>query len=433
MRIEPPRVELTPVAAVGTVLAEDRPAPLVVDHARRRSARLHPWLRVGLMVATVVLAAGVSRDASDRGLDAPDRLAAVRPVSLNPAEASPFFAQSWVADLGHTPSAHSSTICLLPGGDLFSVWFGGSREGANDVALYSSRRSPGQAWSKPEKVVDRALAQSELDRRIKKVGNAVVFPDRNGMLWMIYVTVSVGGWSGSALNIKSSPDEGRTWSESQRLTVNPFLNLSSLVRHKPIYARDGRIGVPIYHEMAVKFPQMLWLTPGPNGTVADYRVRSLGADFDLIQPTLVPLKEDRVLMLLRDGSAERKLRKSYSHDNGWTWSETEAGELPNPDSAVDALQLRDGRILLAYNHAVDGRENLRLAISSDEARTWLKGPIIEAARQKEYSYPHLVEDAGGRIHLTYTWQRERIRHVEFNVAWLDAQVSRLTGAMASFP
>ncbi len=45
--------------------------------------------------------------------------------------------------------------------------------------------------------------------------------------------------------------------------------------------------------------------------------------------------------------------------------------------------------------------------------------MIEAGVLKEYSYPCLVEDQQGRIHLTYTWQRERIKHVEFNVAWLD--------------
>jgi predicted neuraminidase len=33
-----------------------------------------------------------------------------------------------------------------------------------------------------------------------------------------------------------------------------------------------------------------------------------------------------------------------------------------------------------------------------------------------------VHDAAGRIHLTYTWQRKRIKHVEFNVAWLDRQL-----------
>ena len=175
----------------------------------------------------------------------------------------------------------------------------------------------------------------------QKVGNAVIFPDRSGLLWMVYVSVSVGGWSGSALNVKTSRDEGRTWGGSRRLTLNPFLNLSSLVRNKPIHASDGRIGLPVYHELAMKFPQMLWLTPGPDGSVEEFRIRNLSTEAGLIQPTLVPVDGDRVLMVLRDhGRGGRRVHTAYSDDNGWTWSGAEPSGLPNPDSAIDALRLR---------------------------------------------------------------------------------------------
>jgi predicted neuraminidase len=86
---------------------------------------------------------------------------------------------------------------------------------------------------------------------------------------------------------------------------------------------------------------------------------------------------------------------------------------------VDALRLRDGRILLVYNHSEDDRDNLQLAISADQGRTWRPGAILEEGANQEYSYPNLAEDQDGRIHLTYTWQRERIKHVTFNLAWLD--------------
>lgn len=382
-----------------------------------RLPRLH---RVLLGFATLAIAYAGVRDARRGGVVPPAGIVPTPPLAAGATQAAPFFRQSWVAPAGHTASAHSSTVCTLPSGDLMAVWYGGTREGATDVSLFTARLAlGGSEWSAPERTVDRALAEQELDRRVKKVGNAVIFADRSGMLWMVYVSVTVGGWSGSALNVKTSRDEGRTWSPSQRLTVNPFFNISSLVRNKPIYASDGRIGLPVYHELAMKYPQMLWLTPGADGGVQDYTVRSLTTSTGLIQPTLVPLANDRVLMMLRDRGGGRRLHTAYSNDNGWTWSAAEACGLPNPDSAVDGLRLRDGRVLLVYNHASSGRENIRLAVSSDEGRTWQPGPIIEQAAQKEYSYPCLAEDARGHIHLTYTWQRERIKHVEFNVAWLD--------------
>lgn len=387
---------------------------------------VHPLRRFLLIVATLLGAAAVTRDAAQRELAAPARLspppAAGDGAAIDPV---PFSARSWVTPLGHTESAHCSTICLLPSGDLFAVWYGGSREGAADAALFGARfKVGGGGWQPPVLLVDQALAESELDRQIKKVGNAVVFPDPSGTLWLIYVSVTMGGWSGSALNFKTSRDEGHTWSESRRFTVNPFLNISSLVRNKPIHTSDGRIGVPVYHEFALKFPQMLWITPDRDGNVADYRIRNLPAEAGLIQPTLVPLDGSRVLMMLRDHSPTRRVRTAYSDDNGWTWSGTAPSDLPNPDSALDALRLPDGRILLAYNHAASGRENLKLAISADEGRTWQAGPLIEAAGRREYSYPQLAVAGHGRIHLTYTWNRERIRHLEFNVAWLDRESAK---------
>lgn len=406
--IRPPQA--VPLATAALVLAE----PVRAGLSRRH--------RLGLCALTLVAALIAMSDATQDAGAPPVRLsipAEITSRSVTP-ERAPFRHEGWVTPAQHVAAVHSSAICTLPSGDLLAVWYGGSREGAADVALFTSRLSPqARTWTPPVLVVDRALAETELARSVRKLGNAVVFPDGRGLVWMVYVSVSLGGWSGSSLNVKTSRDDGRTWSESRRLTLAPFLNLSTLVRNKPILAADGRIGLPVYHELAFKFPQMLWLTPGPEGGVKDYRIRNLPAQHGLIQPALVALGADRVLMVLRDRSRERRMRTAYSQDNGWTWSRPALTALPNPDSALDALRLRDGRILLVYNHAASGRDNLQLAISADEGRTWRPGPLIEAAARKEYSYPAMVEAPDGRIHLTYTWERQRIKHVEFNLSWID--------------
>jgi predicted neuraminidase len=384
----------------------------------REHAPLSWPVRAGLMVIAVAIGGfailGTARPTAPAGVSGTPTVAAE--VSL---EAQPIRRESWVSPEAFTPSAHSGATCLLPSGELMAVWFGGSREGARDVSLFTARYDrQGGSWTAPVKVVDRASAQVELGRSIRKVGNALLFPDQFGTVWLVYVTVTVGGWSGSALNVKSSRDDGRTWTESERLTLNPLFNFSSLVRNKPIYAADGRIGVPIYHEFFSTYPQVLWLTPGADGRVADYRVQSFPEGRGLIQPAVVAYGENRAAMFLRDHTAQRRLRASWSDDGGWTWSTPVAGTLPNPDAAVDALRLRDGRMLLAYNDASQGRDNLRLAVSSDEGRTWQAGPYIEREAGSEFSYPHLTEDPQGRVHLTYTWKRQRIKHLEFNPAWL---------------
>ena len=407
------------------------PVPTPVPPPTKSALPLPGRLAPAWRAAGIVLAGGAAWWAStmtgEHLVSAPQDLVPA-PVAEAVAEA-PHFRQSWLTPVGHTPLVHCSGVTRLPSGGLLAYWYGGTREGAADVAVFTSRLDEATGrWSPPARVIDRAQAEDELDRRIKKVGNAVIFPDQIGNLWLVYASVSLGGWSGCALNIMSSQDEGRTWGPSRRLTLNPFFNISSLVRNKPIYASDGRIGLPVYHEMATKYPQILWFKPGPGGALSDYKMRSLTGAEDLIQPSLVSLGDDRVLMMLRDAGAARALHTAYSDDNGWTWSEAKPSTLPNPNAAVDGLRLRDGRILLVYNHAEHGRENLQLAVSSDDGRTWQPKAVFEQEPKREFSYPQLAQDEAGHIHLTYTWRRERIRHVSFNTAWLDqAAPGKLAG------
>jgi predicted neuraminidase len=389
----------------------------------RRSSRLAPRHRLVFIALTLVVGGAALKYAQPINVSAPLTLtpAVVPPTrgTAGPAE-TPFFERGWLSPKAHLAHVHCSMVSALPSGDLLALWYGGSREGAADVAVFTSRMPAGtKTWGAPMKVLDRAIVETELGRRIKKIGNTVIFPDQNGNLWMVYASVSLGGWSGCALNIKSSQDDGHTWGPSQRLTLNAFFNMSTLVRNRPIYAGDGRIGLPVYHEMATKFPQILWFRPGPKGAVEDYKVRNLGGSTGLIQPVLVALGGDQVLMMLRDTSSRRSLRTAVSSDNGWTWPTPSPSSLPNPDAPVDALRLADGRILLAYNHASSGRESLGLSISSDDGRTWKKHAELERETEKEFSYPQLTQGPGGIIHLTYTWKRERIGHITFNAAWLD--------------
>ena len=406
----PPLRDTTGLAPDAPAAPMDAPSP----------APLRRGVRVAGIVIALLTAIGVASQSPSLPRGAPTQItASIVPPAPVPAERGAVFRESWVSPAGFTASAHSSVTCVLPDGRLMVVWFGGSREGAADVALLTATLDATTGtWSPPAKSMDREQAQRDLGRPIRKVGNAVIFPDRDGTLWLVYVTVTVGGWSGSALNVASSRDLGRTWTTGRRLTVNPFFNLSSLVRNKPVYAADGRIGLPVYFEMATTYAQMLWLAPMADGRVAGFEMHSLLDPKGVIQPAVVPTATGAV-MALRDHGPQRRLHTAQSDDHAWTWSAPVAGELPNPDAAADMIRLRDGRLLLAYNHAAAGRANLRLATSSDDGRTWRPGPMVEEEAGREFSYPSLIEDPRGRVHLTYTWKRERIKHVEFTAVWLD--------------
>lgn len=351
----------------------------------------------------------------------------VHPV-VTPATAG-IASSSWVVGEGITPSVHGSSVCALPGGELATIWYGGQREGAADVAIYLSRRSAGPfgEWSEPERLLGPEDVESESGRNVRKLGNAVMFTDPDGRLWLVYVSVSVGGWSGSLINVKRSDDGGRTWSQSRRLTLNPFLNFSTLVRAKPFFTADGWIGLPVYHEFVAKYPQILWMQPGDAEPIERFHLRRLPIVPDLLQPAVVPLDEQRAVMLLRDGGEDRTLHVARSDDAGWSWTKPKPVDLPNPDSGIDAIRLHDGRIVLAYNDTREDRRRLRLAVSRDSGESWTPGAVLEEAEGGEFSYPSLVQDAQGLIHVTYTWQRLRIKHVQLTADQLEPGASRLAG------
>jgi predicted neuraminidase len=307
------------------------------------------------------------------------------------------------------PSVHAASLVPLSSGRMLAVWYGGSREGARDAAVYQSRFEAG-AWSPPLRIADPGRTQADVGRTVRKIGNPVVCRDSQGRLHLFYVSVSVGGWAGSALNHKVSRDEGTTWSPARRIVAGPFLNLSTLVKGAPLLLEDGSLLVPAYHEFIGKFPELIRI--GPGGEVLE-KTR-IGRGRAALQPSVVPLDRFRALAFLRHtGPGTRRVKLSETRDGGARWSAPLPLELPNPDAAVSALRLADGTLLLAYNPSEDGRSSLALAVSAD-GRTFETAAVLERDPdpQAEYSYPFLaLQD--GRIHLVYTWRRSAIRHIVF--------------------
>jgi predicted neuraminidase len=110
--------------------------------------------------------------------------------------------------------------------------------------------------------------------------------------------------------------------------------------------------------------------------------------------------------------------QTWSRDDGRTWSALTATELPNPNSGTDAVTLADGRQLMVYNHsahrtneAKGNRYPLDVAVSTDGLK-WSRVLTLENEPVGNgYAYPAVIQAADGRVHITYTWDRKKIKHV----------------------
>lgn len=106
-------------------------------------------------------------------------------------------------------SVHSATAVELPDGTIRAYWFGGSREGASDVAKWTAELVGG-GWSPPRVAVDRDLVARGTRRYLRKLGNPVAHVGEDGRVTLYVVSVSLGGWSGSAINrLVFAPDGKR--------------------------------------------------------------------------------------------------------------------------------------------------------------------------------------------------------------------------------
>jgi predicted neuraminidase len=312
-------------------------------------------------------------------------------------------------------SAHAASLAQLPDGRIAAAWFAGSKEGADDVAIWFSLRDK-DGWSKAQPIANRESTAGGTFAHVRKLGNPVLYAEGSWLhLW--YVSVAVGGWAGSSINHSVSTDAGASWFKPTKLQTSPLASISTLVRTPPIPLADGGLGLPIYHEFIAKHGE--WLRLSATGQILDktrmtHAVRTL-------QPAVAALDEQHAIALLRDaGPGPGKVQVASTQNAGQTWQAGAALAVPNPNSSVALLRLRSGRLLLAGNPQ-NGREAMLLWISADQGQTWQASRSVESAPDggAEFSYPALLLDRDGLIHLAYTWRRQGIKHAAFSEAWLD--------------
>ena len=110
--------------------------------------------------------------------------------------------------------------------------------------------------------------------------------------------------------------------------------------------------------------------------------------------------------------------RSKSFDQGYTWSEVTATELPNPGSGVEAIVLQNGHLLMVYNDKEEGRDRLAVSISQDEGDSWEWTRHIEDRQGHRFCYPSVIQSEDERIHITYSYDHRTIKHVCFNENWI---------------
>jgi predicted neuraminidase len=312
------------------------------------------------------------------------------------------------------PSCHAATIVETKEGKLVAAWFGGTAERNPDVGIWVSRHENGK-WLE---AVEVANGIQEMGPRLP-TWNPVLFQAPGGDLHLYYkIGPSPAEWWGMEL---TSPDGGVTWTKPTHLPDG----ILGPIKNKPIVLADGTWLAPSSNEADG------WTAHVERSTDAGKTWKLIGPlndghNFRAIQPTLIQHKDGRIQLLAR--GRQDKIVESWSDDGGLTWSPLVNGELPNNNSGLDAVTLKDGRFLLVYNHSTlaspgmghKGRGILNVAVSPD-GKAWEAALALDylAQPEKQFSYPSVIQTSDGKVHIVYTWHRERIKHVVLDPAELE--------------
>ena len=315
-----------------------------------------------------------------------------------PAAENPAVLQSeFIYEQAPFPSCHASTLAESRDG-LVAAWFGGTAEKNSDVGIWVSRHD-GRNWSAPIEVANGV----QTDGKRQPTWNPVMFQPKLGPLLLFYkVGPNPSRWRGMMM---TSDDAGKTWSAPKKLPDG----LLGPIKDKPVQLPDGTLLCPSSTEHA-GWRIHLERTSDLGATWTKTEPLNDGKQFGAIQPTILFHPQDRLQILCR--TRQDVIAECWSDDGGKTWGTMKATTLPNPNSGIDAVTLRDGRHLVVYNPTIksrgDDRTPLSVAVSRD-GKDWKRALDLETA-PGEYSYPAIIQTRDGLAHITYTWKRQRIKH-----------------------
>jgi predicted neuraminidase len=114
-----------------------------------------------------------------------------------------------------------------------------------------------------------------------------------------------------------------------------------------------------------------------------------------------------------------------------------ATQLPNNNASIQAIRLKDGHLVMAFNNTQAtttrgkprsaGREILSVALSEDNGKTWpwvrdvQAGPTpppINTAEKAAYAYPSIIQTDNGKLQMAFTFRRETIKYMAFDESWI---------------
>lgn len=350
---------------------------------------------------------------------------------------------------------HAAFLSRLPDGALICAWFGGTLEGKSDISIHASILLPGASVWGPARALSGDPAHSEQ--------NPVIFTAPDGQLWLFHTAQPSGNQDECRIRmVPLSRDAADPTMISKG--EGRFLDLprGCFIRAPLVVRDDGAWVLPIFR--CVQRPGQKWNGSHDVAAIgvssdagATWRLEEVPGSIGSVHMSPVALGDNRFAAFYRRRQADF-VHRSESTDGGRSWSAPQATDVPNNNSSIAALRLVDGRVAVIGNPvnasmSSDRRASLYDELGEDDARpdadpsggcvpvwgvprapvavcfsedgglTFPRRIVIEDGpgtctsndstdgRNKEMSYPWILQDPDGTLHIAYTYYRRAIKYV----------------------
>lgn len=310
-----------------------------------------------------------------------------------------------------TDSCHASTVLPLPDSTVVAAWFGGTREGNDDVKIWVSVRE-NEKWAEPYSVAVKgeSLPHWNPVLHLRENGEIILYFKYGKPIpkWITYYCISKDG--------------GKSFSEPKILVEGDFDGGRGPVKNKAIRLKDGTVVAPASKESLTKSWKCFVDISKDDGLTFEHsnfvlRPKKNLKTVNMIQPTLWE-NEKGLHMLVRTGMGS--IFKSDSKDGGKTWCKAYDTGMPNPNSGIDVVKLDNGILVLIMNPISENwgdRAPLVLMYSEDDGDNFTEFFSCEPTTgDHEFSYPAITA-VDNTLHITYTHEREGIVYQKIELSF----------------
>ncbi len=357
---------------------------------------------------------------------------------------------------------HAAFLHRLEDGSLVCAWFGGTLEGKSDISIFASVLAPGAAqWGEPQRLSFDAEHSEQ---------NPVLFTAPDGRLWLFHTSQPSGNQDECRIRMAAIE---RDAADPTRLAASEgrYLDLprGCFIRAPLVIRDDGAWLLPIFR--CIQRPGQKWNGSHDNAAVGvsidggrSWQLADLNGSIGCVHMSPVRVGDTGYAAFFRRRQADQVYRVE-SVDGGRTWSLPAPTDVPNNNSSITAVRLRDGRLAMICNPvnaalSADRRASLYDELGDDDGRPDADpsgaacrsgacrgaGERLPVGRRrpdlprsyrdrgrtgdlpfqqstdghnKEMSYPWLLEGDDGSLHVAYTYHRRAIKYVRLPPGWAD--------------